>query len=400
MKKEFLNLGKQPIANGFLYQDDIKNEFFYDLKIGFDEETKLVTHMRYVDPPLMFNENYAYRGSMSKTMVSHFKELSDYLKLQLPQFPFYKRNEIKVLEIGSNDGVFIKNWDFKHTVAVEPCGNFASETNNAGYKTYNSFWDTKTSEKITKEVGKRDLIFAANCICHIPDLDSVFSNVRNTLNENGVFIFEDPSLAEMLNRNSYDQIYDEHSHIFSVTALSNLLKRNGMSIIQVDNISVHGGSNRIWAQRTEDVKKIDKSVKENIELESILELGNIETFERWTLDIEKSKTDLLRLLKNLKSAGKKVIGYGASSKSTTIFNYSNISKDLIEYIIDTTPEKQGKLAPGTHIPVVSPEVGWNSSVDYAYLGAWNFIEEIKNKESEFIKRGGKFITHVPKIMFI
>ena len=131
-KKEFLTLGKQPIANGFLTEEEFDSEFFYDLRVGIDRDTHLVSHMDYVKPELMFNENYAYRGSMSATMRSHFIRLTKKLKSHLPTNP-------KVLEIGSNDGVFIKNWDKESTYAVEPCSNFAKETNDLGYKTYNKF---------------------------------------------------------------------------------------------------------------------------------------------------------------------------------------------------------------------------------------------------------------------
>ena len=389
MKKEFLNLGKQPIANGFLYKKDIPNEFFYDLKVGFDNKTKLVTHMEYVDPPLMFNDNYSYRGSMSKTMVNHFKEFSN----------LFENKDIKVLEIGSNDGVFLKNWDSQKTIAVEPCGNFAKETNDLGYKTYAEFWTLDLSNRIKETHGTMDLIFAANCICHIPDLDQTFKAIHNLLGDKGIFVFEDPSLAQMINNNSYDQIYDEHPHIFSVIALNNLLKQNNLKIIKVDNTSVHGGSNRIWVVKNTNPINSDKSVKNNIEFEKVLGLDKIATFKKFAKKVEQSKKDLIDLLNRCKKQNKKVISYGATSKSTTIFNYCEIKSDLIHYIIDTTPEKIGKLAPGSHIPIISSN-GIDKDVDIAYLGAWNFATEIMNKESDFINNGGKFITHVPLVKFI
>ena len=388
MKKQFLDLGKQPIANGFLYEEEINDEFFFNLKVGFDKKTKLVTQMEYVDPPLMFNENYSYRGSMSATMRHHFKNLRS-------SFP----SNWKVLEIGSNDGVFINGWDSKNAIAVEPCLNFAKETQDMGYITYPEFWTTELSETIKNNHGKRDLIFAANCICHIPNLDDAFKAVENLLNDKGVFIFEDPSLAEMINNNSYDQIYDEHPHIFSVIALDNLLKRNGLEIVKVDNLKVHGGSNRVHAMKT-GKGTVHKSVETNKAYERILGLDKFKTFRGFAQRVKQSKRDLVKLLKQCKKENKKVISYGATSKSTTIFNYCGIGPDLIQYITDTTPEKQHKLSPGVHIPILPPEEGFNDSVDYAYLGAWNFIKEISEKELEYLKKGGKFITHVPIVKFV
>ena len=391
-KIEFLNLGKQPIANGFLTEEEFDSEFFYDLRVGLDRETNLVTHMDYVKPELMFNENYAYRGSMSATMRAHFIRLTKKLKSHLPTSP-------KVLEIGSNDGVFIKNWDKESTYAVEPCSNFAKETNDLGYKTYNKFWTTELAETILEELGPMDLVFAANCMCHIPDLDQTFSAVEKVLAENGFFVFEDPSLARMINENSYDQIYDEHPHIFSVIALQSILKRNGLVIVGVDNISVHGGSNRIWVQK-EKVAHPDESVENNIIHEKIIGLNTFCTFDRFSKNVMDSKTNLLQVLTRCAEYDKKVVSYGATSKSTTVFNYCGIGTELIQYITDTTPEKQNKFSPGMHIPIVPPEGNFNDSVDIAFLGAWNFANEIKNKEIDYINRGGQFITHVPIVRFI
>ena len=178
-KIKFLDLGKQPIANGFLDEDQFSDEFFYNLSVGFDGDTSLVTHMNYVEPTLMFNDEYSYRGSMSKTMRNHFREFSKYIKGFLPDKP-------KVLEIGSNDGVFLVNWDKHTSYAVEPCGNFAVETNDLGYHTYCEFWNQSLSEKILEDKGKIDLVFSANCICHIPDLDDTFSAVNQVLSDDGL----------------------------------------------------------------------------------------------------------------------------------------------------------------------------------------------------------------------
>lgn len=386
MDKIFLDLGKQPIANGFLTKDQIKDEFFFELKVKFNEETKLVTQVNYVDPPLMFNENYSYRGSMSETMKQHFKQFNDTLG----------QNKT-LLEIGSNDGVFIKNRNPKNTIAVEPCANFAAETQNLGYHTYSKFWTKELADQIQKDHGKQDIIFAANCICHIPDLDETFEAVESLLTDDGVFIFEDPSLAEVINNTSYDQIYDEHPHIFSIIALDNLLSNHGLNIVKVENLPVHGGSNRIYAKKIGT--QIDPSVEQNKSYERILGLDRFETFKRFAQKVKQSKEDLLQILTQCKKENKKVISYGATSKSTTIFNYCGITSDLISYITDTTPEKQNKLSPGVHIPIVTPEEGFDKSVDFAYLGAWNFVTEIKSKEHKFISNGGKFITHVPIVKF-
>ena len=391
MKKEFLNLGKQPIANGFLHKEDFDNEFLFELKAVYDEDTKLVSLKEFVAPELMFNENYAYHASMSETMKIHFKELAKNLQREF--------NPVNVLEIGSNDGIFIRHFNPDTTIAVEPCKNFADMTEDMEYKTYDKFWTNDLSKLIRQDYGTMDLIYSANCICHIHDLDDTFTAVKNLLSDDGIFVFEDPSLIRMMERGSYDQLYDEHAHIFSVTALQNLLKRNGLEIFRVDNLNVHGGSNRIYVKSIHNrYQDIELSVEDNLSKENEFGLNDFKTYQIFSDRVQKSKDDLVSMLKTLKNQGKKVIAYGAASKVTTVFNYCGIDKSLIEYITDTTPSKIGKYQPGTHIPIISPEDGFDESVDVAYLGAWNFKTEIMNKETNYLSRGGKFITHVPQVM--
>ena len=217
MKKEFLDLGRQPIANKFLKEDEINDEFFFDLKVVFDEETKLVSMKDFVKPDMMFNDDYKYNTSLSTPMVNHFKKTAELLKM--------KFGPESVLEIGSNDGPFISNFPIESSICVEPCGNFSSKTANMGYTSYTEFWNTELADKLKSDHGNVDLIYSANCICHIQDLDDCFKAVETLLSKTGTFVFEDPSLLRMLERGSYDQIYDEHAHVFSVIALDNILRK-------------------------------------------------------------------------------------------------------------------------------------------------------------------------------
>jgi methylation protein EvaC len=397
MKKEFLDLNRQPIANKFLREDEFEDEFFYNLKVVFDDDTKLVSLKDFVKPELMFNDDYVYHTSLSVPMIKHFKETAEMLMKEF--------NPSTVMEIGSNDGVFLKNWNNDNTIGVEPCGNFAKVTENMGYQTYSEFWTTELSEKIKNDGHVDfDLIYAANCICHIQDLDDCFSAIKNILSEKGTFVFEDPSLLKMMERGSYDQIYDEHAHIFSVTALDNILKKNGLKIFRVDNLSVHGGSNRIYVSHLPPepytffrYRPVELSVRENLQREDDFGLNEFKTHQDFTKRVEKSKNDLVELLTKLKDDGKRIMSIGATSKSTTVFNYCGIDGLLIECITDTTPDKQGMYSPGSHIPVVDRESVNLNDYDYVFLGAWNFKEVITDKEKDFIENGGKFITHVPGV---
>ena len=288
--------------------------------------------------------------------------------------------------------MFLKNFSKTDTFAVEPCGNFSKITNEMGYKTYNKFWDLNLAKQILSEHGKRDFIFAANCICHIPELEDCFRAVSKLLSPDGVFVFEDPSLEKMIERVSYDQIYDEHAHIFSVIALNNILNKFSLSIFKVEELNVHGGSNRIYVCHS-GKRPVDISVQNSLDREYHAGLDNFATYANFAKEVEESKNNLLTTLTKYKQQNKKIISYGATSKSTTVFNYCNIGRDLIDYIVDTTPSKQGKLSPGKHIPIYPPNK-FDENVDVAFLGAWNFVDEIYKKEKRFLDKGGIFVTHI------
>ena len=386
MKKEFLDLGKQPLGNKFLSEEQFDTEFFYNLKVVFDEDTKLVSMKEFVKPEQIFDAEYPYWTSKSVPMIEHFKETANMLQEQI---------EIdKVLEIGSNDGTFIKNFNKDDSVCVEPCGNFAEYTNKElKYKTYPEYWTTDLAKIIEENHGKFDLIYSANCISHINDLEDTFQAAANLLTGRGVFVFEDPSCLSVLKRNSYDQIYDEHPHLFSVTSLDNLLNNHGLELCRVDNLEVHGGSNRIFARLISDNPPED-SVIDNLKREDDFGLNEFKTYQDFANRVEKSKDDLLEILNLAKISGKKVMTIGATCKSSIVFNYCGIDSSLMECITDTTPDKQNLLAPGSHIPVVDRKDIDITEYDYAFLGAWNFIDYIRENEKEF---KGEYITHVPEV---
>ena len=278
--------------------------------------------------------------------------------------------------------------------------NLAKITQAAGYKTYGEFWNKKVALKIKKKHGKFDLIFSANTISHIPNLEEVFKSISFELKENGVFVFEDPYIGSVIQNNSYDQFYDEHVHLFSLISISKLLFRAKLKVFDVEVTKNHGGSIRFYVCAHSSKIKNTNRLKMLKSKEIKQGLHKLKTYKKFSSRVSQSKKDLVELLKTLKIKNKKIISYGATYKSATIFNYCDISTDLIDYVVDTTANKQGKFTPGKHIPILSPEIGFDNSVDYAFLGAWNFKKEIKNKEKDFLKRGGKFIVHVPKVKII
>ena len=235
MNKFFLNLGQQPLANNYLRKYQY-NQTRYNLKLYFNEKSKLVSISKRIPSNKMFDNKYPYKSSMSKTMRKAFKDLSKEIKK--------KFNPKLLLEIGSNDGTLLKNFDKKNAIGVEPCANLAKITSRQGYKTFSEYWDLKLAKKIKKKYNKIDLIYSANTITHISNLDSVFKSITEILSDNGVLIIEDPSLLECIKKISYDQFYNEHIYVFSALAVKNILKKHNIEIIDIENLTTHGGSLR------------------------------------------------------------------------------------------------------------------------------------------------------------
>ena len=388
MKKiNFLNLGKHPITNNFLSTANPKNEFFYNLKLSYHTETKLISLNNFVPPKKMFNNRYAHRASASMTMRKAYADLAKKIKKNF--------NPRSILEIGSNDGVFIKHFSGIQNIGVEPCKNLADLTTKMKIKTYDKFWTFLLSKKINKKHGKFDVIYSANTISHIHKLDETFKAIENSLNEEGIFILEDPSLLKSLQKLSYDQFYDEHAYVFSITALRNITKKSGLEIFNIEELNTHGGSNRVYFKKKTNKKfKISKNVKRHLSTEKKYGIHKFRTYQIFAKNVNKSKKSLIKIFQSIKKKKKKIIGYGATYKSSTVLNFCKIHKNYINYFVDTTPTKSGKFTPGSHIPIKAYK-GISDDVDYAFLGAWNFKDEIFKKEKKFIKRGGKFITHVP-----
>jgi SAM-dependent methyltransferase len=386
-KINFLNLGKHPITNNFLKLKNPKNEFFYNLELVFNSKTKLISLKKFVSPKRMFNDKYAHRASASKTMCLAYSKLAKSISRK------YKPKSI--LEIGSNDGVFIKHFKRINNIGVEPCKNLARITNKMKIKTYDEFWTMKLSKKITRQNKLFDVIYSANTVSHIHDLNETFEAINNSLNDNGIFILEDPSLVEVLKNKSYDQFYDEHAYVFSIIALKNITKRAGLQIFNIEKLKTHGGSNRVYFKKYNNNKiKVSNNVLKHLNNEKKIGIHKLAVYKKFSKNVQKSKKNLVEIFKKLKKRGELIIGYGATYKSSTVLNYCNLNHKFIDYFLDTTPTKVGKFTPGTHIPIFEYN-GIPDNVRFAFLGAWNFKDEIFKKEKKFIKRGGKFISHVP-----
>jgi len=385
----FMSFGKMPIANGFIEKKDFDNEFFFNMEVGFSEDISLLQLKEHPSPEQMFNNKYPFFTGSSEYMKIHFSKYAKFIKDN------YLNNNSKLVEIGSNDGTFLKNFmnsnlDF---VGFEPSSNVAEIANKNQIKTLNSFFNQNSIEQISKFKNKTDVVYAANVICHVPNLPDLIKSVDKLLSKNGVFIFEEPYLGSMFEKTSYDQIYDEHIFMFSGSAIEKIFNLFDMELIDLIKQPTHGGSMRYVVARKGSRKKND-NVQKILDQEKHNDLDNYNFCEKFKVNCENSKMKLKKLLNDYKNDGKKIAGYAATSKSTTVLNYCEIGSDIIDYICDTTDEKINKYSPGMHIPIVPIDYFRKNMPDIAYLFAWNHKEEIFNKEKKFNKKNNKWISHI------
>jgi methylation protein EvaC len=382
-----------PIANGFLTLEGFDDEYFFELAPAFCEKCGMFQITQQPDPARMFHENYAFFSQTSRVMRAHFEEFAKQVMER-----DLKCKDPFVVEIGSNDGIMLKHFAasrIRH-LGIDPSANVAAAARAAGVNTLCAFFSKETAISVREENGPADVILAANVMCHIPDLHSVAAGVEHLLKPDGLFIFEDPYLGNVIEKTSYDQIYDEHVYLFSVRSVTKAFDRHGIEVIHIEPQATHGGSMR-YVLAYMGHHTISDSVHRQIALEDRMGLDRPETYLKFRQKCEASRDRLVEVLHKMKAESKRVVGYGATSKSTTVTNYCEITPELVEYISDTTPTKQGKFSPGVHIPVRPYEDFCMNYPDIALLFAWNHSEEIMAKEEYFKKSGGSWLVYVPNV---
>jgi methylation protein EvaC len=390
----FMTFGRMPIANGFLTAEQIPSEYFFELAPAFCSRCSMFQLMEQPAPERMFHAQYAFHSSTSRHMQTHFKAFADLVTgriLAARQDPF-------VVELGSNDGIMLRHFrdaGYRH-LGVEPSANVADVARGQGIQTISEFFDASLADRIVARHGHADAVLAANVMCHIPHINEVAAGIARLLTGDGVLMFEDPYLGDMVAKTSYDQIYDEHVFIFSAASVASAFGRHGLELIDVLPQTTHGGSMRYVLGRR-GRHPVSPAVTAILDAERRQGLDDPRTFDRFRAQCDASRRALRDLLDGIRREGRRVVGYGATSKSTTVTNFCGIGPEHVEFVSDTTPIKQGKLTPGSHIPVRPYEAFAQNPPDYALLFAWNHAAEIFEKEKRFTAGGGKWITFVPEV---
>jgi SAM-dependent methyltransferase len=389
--KTFLKFGKMPLAGGFIKKKDLLKQKTYPLTVVFCNQCKETQILETIPSRVLF-QDYRFVSSTTKTLSNHFIQYAKTMKKR-----FLNKNSL-VVEFGSNDGVLLKpfnNLGVK-AIGVEPSKNISKLAKQKGCKVINDFFNLKTAKLIGKNHGKASLICANNVFAHIDNMHEPMKGIKFLLKNDGVFVFEVHYLVDLLEQFQFDMIYHEHMMHHSLTSLSYLLNLFDMEIFDVLRIPIHSGSIRVYAQNKNKKKRlVKKIVKKLHKFEIDKKVNHFENLKEFGLNTFRKRNSLVKLIRKLKSQGKRIVGYGASGRATVHINFCKFNNKIIDYVVDASHERQGRFIPGMNIPIISPKKFKMDNPDYAILFAYNYFDEVVKKERDFIKRGGKFILPLP-----
>lgn len=389
-----LSLGETPLANRLLTDEQLSEpEPTFPLELVFCADCALVQITETVPPEELFSE-YAYFSSYSDTMLEHAQNLVEHLvpRLQLSQ-------DSLAVEIASNDGYLLQYYHQMDVpvLGIEPAQNIAKVAQERGIRTVADFFSLELAEKLVQQGQQADVIHGHNVMAHVPELNGFVAGVQRILKPSGHAVFEVPYVKDLVDHVEFDTIYHEHLCYFSLTTLNRLFLRHGLTIVDASRVPIHGGSLRIIACRTEHCSEPGESVQRLLDEERDWGVDKLSFYLDLRDTVEGLRTDLLELLRELKSEDMRIAAYGASAKGSTLLNYFGLGKEVLEYVVDRSPVKQGRYTPGTHLKIYEPEMLVADQPDYVLLLTWNFSEEILQQQTDFRDRGGKFIVPIPKV---
>ena len=382
-----------PLANAFLTPAQFADEYFFNLIAAFCPRCALVQLVEQPGRDRMFNDHYPFFSSTSARMAAHFERLArDIIQDYLPSTGAF------VVEIGSNDGTLLRPFveaGIRH-LGIEPSASVARAATARSVNTVCRFFDRSLAEQMVAEHGQADAVIAANALSHIADLHSVVAGIKVLLAPGGVCVIEEPYWGDVVEQTAFDHIYDEHASYFSLSPVKDLFEQHDLAVFDVIAQPVHGGSMRYLVGHP-GRRAVSHRVAPMLAKEETDGLHRPETLEAFRTRISATGEALMALLGDLKRQGKRIVGYGATSKSTTAINHFGITTDLVEFISDTTPAKQGTFTPGAHIPVRSHDEFAACYPDRALLFLWNHAGEVLANEQAFARSGGRWIVYVPAV---
>lgn len=392
----FIDLVNSPASNSFLEKEQLNEpEVFFPLKVFTCHKCFLVQIDEYKKSDAIFDSNYVYFSSYSKTWLEHAKrytdKMTDFLGLN---------SGSQVIEIASNDGYLLQYFLEKNigVLGIEPTANTAAVAIEKGISTVVDFFGTRLAGELAAKGTKADLVLGNNVLAHVPDIRDFVAGIKLVLKEKGVVTMEFPHLMQLVENNQFDTIYHEHFSYLSLGTVCQIFQSQGLSVFDVEELPTHGGSIRIYAAHSEDdSRSFSEKLQELLSREKskgMTTLGYYANFQQKALAV---KLDLVDFLIRCKREGKRVAAYGAAAKGNTLLNYCGIKNDLIDYVVDANPHKQNKFLPASHIPVMNESHLRNNKPDFVLILPWNLKNEICSQLDYIREWKGKFVVPVPKL---
>ncbi|WPC41058.1 class I SAM-dependent methyltransferase [Clostridium sp. JS66] len=395
LKHSFVDLGMSPLSNSYIKASNLQNkENFYPLHTYVCSNCFLAQLEEFESPKEIFSD-YAYFSSYSKIWLEHVEQ---YTKMVIERFDLNKSSQI--VEVASNDGYLLQYFKQQgfNVLGIEPAQNVAEVSRNKGIDTVSRFFDIKLAEELQKNNKLADLLIGNNVLAHVPNINNFVQGMKIALKPYGVITMEFPHLLRLIEQNQFDTIYHEHFSYISFITVKRIFERHDLQIFDVEELKTHGGSLRIYAKHKENEElKVSKSVDSLLNKEILYGLNNIDTYNKFSKNVMKTKRNILKCLIQLKDSGSTIVGYGAPAKGNTLLNYCGIGNDFLDYTVDINPHKQGLYLPGTHIPIYHPEKIKETKPDYVVILPWNLKEEITSQLSFIREWNGKFIVLIPDV---
>ena len=395
LRHTFVDLGVSPLSNSFLTQDQLSQmEPFYPLHARVCSRCFLVQLDEFESPERIFSD-YAYFSSYSETWLRHAREYTEQMSRR-----FHLHNQSQIVEIASNDGYLLQYFLNKGipVLGIEPAVNVAKAAEDKGIPTVRKFFGIETATELAAAGKMADLLLGNNVLAHVPALNDFVAGLKILLKPQGLITMEFPHLMRLIEGRQFDTIYHEHFSYFSFLTVEEIFSRHRLTVFDVEQLSTHGGSLRIYAQHSEfEGRATSERVGELRQRE--LERGSrkLETYLQFAEQAQQTKMRLLSFLIEAKSEGKSIVAYGAPAKGNTLLNYCGVRTDFIDYTVDASPHKQNHFLPGTHIPIYHPDKIKETRPDYVLILPWNLRDEIVAQMSCTREWGGKFVLPIPQV---
>ena len=395
LKYSMIDLGLSPISNEYVTEENLdKGQYYFPLHVMICDACYLAQIMEYKAPEQIFT-NYKYFSSYSQSWLKH---CSDYVDMIVERLSLTDKSY--VYEIACNDGYllqYLKKYKIP-VCGIEPAENVAKIARRKGIDVEVEFWEQETAFEISKRRGKADLIIGNNVLAHVPDINGFVEGLNIALKDHGTITMEFPHLLKLMEFNQFDTIYQEHFSYFSLQCVCKIFDAHNLKIYDVEKLSSHGGSLRIYAtHKNSSIFSISDSIGKVIKEEKEYGLDRIDIYKEFSKKVERIKRDSCSLLIDLKNQGKLIVGFGAAAKGNTFLNYCGIGKEYIDFVVDSSPEKQGMYLPGTRIPIVEQKKIAEVKPDYIIFLPWNLKEELSEILDYTRAWGCKFITFIPEI---